>query len=98
MPTIRAETRPNGAYADWLEVGKFVTDKFSDEVFRPTAFRYPNKSEKLQVARKFEGKGAYERIRWLIEVPDDYPCAIVVRSRRDGITETLYTPAPTDPK
>jgi len=80
MPTILTDTKPNGAGRNWLEVGAFVIDDFGDRVWQPSGDRYPQKDPRLTVTRKYDGRGARQRIRWRIEIPENYPLTIVCRS------------------
>lgn len=92
---LSIETKPNGSGNSWLELGKFKTDKFGGEVWKPNQNpRYPHQSKRLEVKRIWSGNrgGATEKIWWNIIVPDDYKLFIVKRWG-DGTIKILFTPS-----
>jgi hypothetical protein len=98
MEQIYVETKPEGAGNNWIEVGKFVKDAFGDTVFKAAPCKYPHKDSRLTVQRKYEGRGANTKIRWIIDVPENYDLVIYRRSgdKRPGLgtqEEVLWRPA-----
>lgn len=90
MIRIDVETKPRGSGRNWLEVGTMAEpDDFGDRKWVPSANRYPHNDTRLKVQRKYDGRGNSQRIRWIIDVPEDFPLAIV---RTGGKIEFLFTP------
>ena len=92
---IETETKDNGSWSQYLEVGTNVQDDFGDVVFKRKG--YPKDFKDLKVLRKTEGRGAGQYTRWLITVPDDFPW-IVQRTTNAGAGarkrhDILYLPA-----
>lgn len=80
MQRIEFTTKPNGSRNYWPEVGVFTgQDNFGDIVWQPTEDRYPQKDSRLKVQRKFDGRGASQRISWIIDIPEEYPHTIILR-------------------
>jgi len=78
--TITTTTKPTGSFRNWLEVGHYEIDDFGDAIWRPSPDRYPHKDSRLTVQRKYDGRGKAQEIRWIIDVPANYPLSILCKS------------------
>lgn len=71
MTQIQTETKDNGSWSQYLEVGLYVKDAFGDIVFKREG--YPRNFPALCIQRKIEGRGAAQHTKWLVDVPADFP-------------------------
>lgn len=95
MPEIQTETKEQGSWSQFIEVGVLEKDRFGDTVFQRKG--YPKDFPQLTVHRKFTGQGAAKRCRWIIEVPEGFPYVIRRVTNPGGSDrarrfDLLYTP------
>jgi hypothetical protein len=95
MIEIRTETKDNGSWSQYLEVGTYEQDRFGDQVWKRAG--YAKKFSGLTVHTKTDGRGAAAHTRYIIEVPDGF--AYVIRRTtnpgggdRSRKYEVLYEP------
>jgi hypothetical protein len=95
MQEIRTETKDNGSWSQYIEVGTVATDAFGDDVF--TRKGYAKNFPGLSVQRKADGYGAQQRTRWIIQVSDGFAYVIRRVTNPGGADharkyQVLYTP------
>jgi len=88
ITTIEETTKPSGSGSHWIEVGHFEIDDFGDKIWKPNEYRYPQKDPRLNVKRKYEGKGKMQNIHWIIQIPPEYPDCIQVVGEKNF---TIYS-------
>ena len=71
---ILTTTKEQGSWSQYIEVGRFTTDAFGDEVF--TRAGYAKAFTGIQAIRKYEGRGAGTYCRWILRLVPDFPYVI----------------------
>lgn len=86
MIRLEHTTKPNGSGRCWVEIGQFsAPDDFGDRKWKPSEARYPQNDACLKVQRKYDGRGASQRIYWIIDIPENYPLTIIERGAKNMI-------------
>ena len=98
---IQTETKDNGSWSQYLEVGKNTKDAFGDVVWKRMG--YVKDFPVLKPQRKTEGRGAAQYTKWLFKVPEEFPW-IIRRTTNPGGSDRskrydiLYLPGPANDK
>lgn len=80
MTTISTETKPEGAFRNWLEIGEYIVDDQQRRRWKHAPQRYPKRDARLTVRCDSQGRGASRNLYWVITIPDGYPLTLLKKS------------------